>query len=73
MSGRTDRLGSWGSRPDFVIAEAKAAARRALRQKHPRLTALERAFYERFKEELRHEAETLIQLKPPKKRSKKAA
>ena len=26
MSGRTDRLGSWGSRPDFVIAEAKAVA-----------------------------------------------
>ena len=41
MSGRTDRQGSWGSRPDVVIAEAKAAARRALRQKHPRLTALE--------------------------------
>ena len=73
MSGRTDRQGSWGSRPDFVIAEAKAAARRALRQKHPRLTALERAFYERFKEERRQEAENLIQLKPPKKQAKKAA
>ena len=73
MTGSSSRPGSWGSRPDVVIAEAKAAARRALRQKHPRLTALERAFYERFKEELRQEAATLIQLKPPKKRSKKAA
>ena len=73
MSGRTDRLGSWGSRPDFVIAEAKATARRALRQKHPRLTALERAFYERYKDERRQEAVNLIQLKPPKKQAKKAA
>ena len=73
MTGSSSRPGSWGSRPDFVIAEAKAVARRALRQKHPRLTALERAFYERFKDERRQKAENLIQLKPPKKQAKKAA
>ena len=73
MSGSASRPSSWGTRPEAVIAEAKATARRALRQKHPQLTALERAFYERFKEERRQDAENLIQLKPPKKKPKKAA
>ena len=41
----------WGSRPHEVIAAAKARARAALNEKDPKLTALERAFYEVYKQE----------------------
>ena len=40
----------WGTRPQDVIAAAKARARAALNEKDPKLTALERAFYEVYKE-----------------------
>ena len=35
----------WGNRPQDVIAAAKARARAALKEKDPKLTHLERAFY----------------------------
>jgi|TARA_B100000073_G_scaffold335681_1_gene329561 hypothetical protein len=41
----------WGTRPQDVIAAAKARARAALNEKDPKLTSLERAFYEVFKEQ----------------------
>jgi hypothetical protein len=40
----------WGTRPQDVIAAAKARAWAALKEKDPKLTALERAFYEVYKE-----------------------
>lgn len=40
----------WGTRPQDVIAAAKARARAALKEKDPKLTALERAFYEVYKQ-----------------------
>jgi len=40
----------WGTRPQDVIAAAKARAIAALKEKDPKLTALERAFYEVYKE-----------------------
>ena len=61
-----------GQNADNVIEAAKAKARRALRQKNPKLTALERAFYLRFKELQAMESKKLIQLKAPR-RSKAAA
>tara|TARA_R100001510_G_C7629990_1_gene189033 strand:- start:1111 stop:1329 length:219 start_codon:yes stop_codon:yes gene_type:complete len=68
-SNRTDR----GQGSEAYIEAAKLAARRALRKKKPRLTALERAFYERFKEVKAAEAKNLIQLKPRRRSTKKAA
>lgn len=73
MSGTPGRPGSWGSRPDLVIAQAKAAAKRALRKKRPQLTALERAFYEKYKQERLDEARLLIQLKTKRRSQNKAA
>ena len=46
-----------------VIEAAKAKAREALRQRNPKLTTLERAFYFRFKELRATEAKNLIQIK----------
>lgn len=40
----------WGTRPQDVIAAAKSRAVAALKEKDPKLTALERAFYEVYKE-----------------------
>ena len=40
----------WGTRPQDVIAAAKARARAALNEKDPKLTALELAFYEVYKQ-----------------------
>jgi hypothetical protein len=39
----------WGTRPQDVIAAAKARAIAALKEKDPKLTHLERAFYELYK------------------------
>ena len=39
-------------RTDDFIAEAKARAKAALKQKKPKLTALEKAFLEAFKKDL---------------------
>ena len=41
----------WGTRPQDVIAAAKARARAALNEKDPKLTSLERAFYEAYKQQ----------------------
>tara|TARA_R100001509_G_C4779787_1_gene185971 strand:- start:376 stop:519 length:144 start_codon:yes stop_codon:yes gene_type:complete len=41
----------WTSRPDEVIAAAKARAKAALNEKDPKLTHLERAFYEVYKQQ----------------------
>jgi len=62
-----------GLGPDAVIEAAKANARRALRQKSPRLTSLEKAFYLRFLEMRAIEAKKLIQLKPRRKAIQAAA
>jgi hypothetical protein len=40
----------WGTRPQDVIAAAKARAKAALDEKDPKLTSLERAFYEAYKQ-----------------------
>lgn len=40
---------NWGTRPQDVIAAAKARAIAALKEKDPKLTRLERAFYEVYK------------------------
>ena len=42
----------WGTRPQDVIAAAKARARAALNEKDPKLTRLERAFYNLYRQEL---------------------
>ena len=42
----------WGTRPQDVIAAAKARARAALNEKDPKLTYLERAFYDLYRKEL---------------------
>jgi hypothetical protein len=34
----------WGTRPQDIIAEAKARAKAALKEENPKLTSLERAF-----------------------------
>jgi hypothetical protein len=39
----------WNTRPEHTIKAAKARAKAALKEKNPKLTALERAFYETFK------------------------
>ena len=41
----------WSTRPQDVIAAAKARARAALNEKDPKLTLLERAFYEAYKQQ----------------------
>ena len=40
----------WHSRPQEVIAAAKARAKAALKEKNPKLTSLERAFYDIYKQ-----------------------
>ena len=40
----------WGTRPQDVIAAAKARALAALKEKNPKLTHLERAFYEVYRQ-----------------------
>ena len=62
-----------GLDPDAVIEAAKAKARRALRQKNPCLTTLEKSFYLRLLELRAIEAEKLIQLKPRRKNIQTAA
>ena len=57
-----------GQNADKVIEAAKAKARRSLKQKNPKLTTLERAFYVRFKELQAAEAKSLIQIKPRRSR-----
>ena len=47
MTGQT----GWGHRPQDVIAAAKARAKAALNEKNPKLTRLERAFYEVYRQE----------------------
>tara|TARA_Y100000004_G_scaffold169350_1_gene203515 strand:+ start:621 stop:770 length:150 start_codon:yes stop_codon:yes gene_type:complete len=39
----------WGTRPQDIIDEAKARAKAALKEENPKLTSLERAFYEVYK------------------------
>jgi hypothetical protein len=41
----------WSTSPQENIAAAKARAKAALKEKNPKLTALERAFYEAFKKQ----------------------
>jgi hypothetical protein len=41
----------WSTSPQDNIAAAKARAKAALKEKNPKLTALERAFYEAMKNE----------------------
>jgi len=41
----------WSTSPQENIAAAKARAKAALKEKNPKLTALERAFYEAMKNE----------------------
>jgi hypothetical protein len=62
-----------GQNADNIIEAAKTKARRALRQKNPKLTALERAFYLRFQELRAAEAKNLIQIKPRHRSRQKAA
>tara|TARA_R100001509_G_scaffold116559_1_gene71379 strand:- start:153 stop:299 length:147 start_codon:yes stop_codon:yes gene_type:complete len=40
---------NWTTRPQDVIDAAKARAKAALKEKNPKLTSLERAFYEIYK------------------------
>ena len=42
---------NWTTRPQDVIDAAKARARAALNEKDPKLTSLERAFYEAYKQQ----------------------
>jgi hypothetical protein len=39
----------WSTSPQINVAAAKARAKAALTEKNPKLTALERAFYEAMK------------------------
>ena len=39
----------WSTSPQVNVAAAKARAKAALKEKNPKLTALERAFYEAMK------------------------
>jgi hypothetical protein len=39
----------WGTRPQDIIAAAKARALAALKEKDPKLTHLERAFYDLYR------------------------
>lgn len=41
----------WNNRPEDTVKAAKAKAKAALKEKNPKLTALERAFYEALKKE----------------------
>ena len=41
----------WGTQPQDVIAAAKARALAALKEKDPKLTHLERAFYDLYKKD----------------------
>jgi hypothetical protein len=41
----------WNTRPEDTVKAAKARAKAALNEKNPKLTALERAFYEAMKHE----------------------
>ena len=41
----------WNTRPEDTVKAAKARAKAALNEKDPKLTALERAFYEAMKNE----------------------
>jgi|TARA_R100000084_G_scaffold12804_1_gene4356 hypothetical protein len=39
----------WNTKPEDTVKAAKARAKAALNEKNPKLTALERAFYEAYK------------------------
>nr|ADD96196.1 hypothetical protein [uncultured organism MedDCM-OCT-S05-C26] len=39
----------WNTKPEDTLKAAKARAKAALNEKNPKLTALERAFYEAYK------------------------
>jgi len=41
----------WNTRPEDTVKAAKAKAQAALAQENPRLTALERAFYNALKKQ----------------------
>ena len=41
----------WNTKPEDTLRAAKARAKAALNEKNPRLTALERAFYNALKEQ----------------------
>lgn len=41
----------WNTKPEDTVKAAKARAKAALNEKNPRLTALERAFYNAFKKQ----------------------
>tara|TARA_R100001509_G_scaffold77719_1_gene43476 strand:+ start:948 stop:1169 length:222 start_codon:yes stop_codon:yes gene_type:complete len=73
MAATARDRGDRGQNADKVIQAAKAKAKRALRQKNPKLTALERAFYLRFKALQAAEANNLIQIKPRRQSRQKAA
>tara|TARA_B100000925_G_scaffold10142_1_gene7256 strand:+ start:8196 stop:8414 length:219 start_codon:yes stop_codon:yes gene_type:complete len=68
-SNRTDR----GQNSENYIAAAKRAAKAALRKRNPKLTALERGFYIKYKAELDAARSTLIQTKKPRRNHKQAA
>jgi hypothetical protein len=42
---------TWSTQPDENIKAAKARAKAALNEENPKLTALERAFYEVYKKQ----------------------
>jgi len=42
---------TWSTQPDKNIKAAKARAKAALNEENPKLTALERAFYEVYKKQ----------------------
>ena len=44
----------WSYTPHMNVAAAKARAKAALKEKNPKLTALERAFYEAMKNGRNH-------------------
>jgi len=44
----------WSTSPQINVAAAKARAKAALTEKNPKLTALERAFYEAMKNGRNH-------------------
>ena len=64
---------SRGENSAAVIEAAKARAKKALRQKNPKLTVLEQAFYTRFKQLRAAEAKSLIQIKPARRSRPRAA
>jgi len=68
-SKRVDR----GQNAETIIEAARKTAKAALRKKNPKLTALERGFYVKYKAELEAARKSLIQIKRPRRSIKQAA